>query len=80
MRARPRNSPLPDDMEAEARVRLERLVGDLIKLQAGARYAKMILPLPELAVAKPATAVPPPVPAPAPAVQPPAIGPSDLFL
>ena len=76
MRAKPRNSPLPDDMEAEARTRLERLVGDLIKIQAGARYAKMVLPLPELAVAKPAAAVPPP----APAVQPPAIGAPDLFL
>jgi hypothetical protein len=80
MQARPRNSPLPDDMEAEARARLERLVGDLTKLQAGARYAKMVLPLPELAVAKPAAAVQPPAPTPAPAAQPPAIGASDLFL
>jgi hypothetical protein len=76
----PRNSPLPDNMDAEARNRLERLVGDLIKLQAGARYAKIVLPLPELAVAKPAAAVAPPAPAvaappppaaaPVPAVQP----------
>jgi hypothetical protein len=76
MRAKPRNSPLPDDMEAEARTRLERLVGDLIKIQAGARYAKMVLPLPELAVAKPAAPAPAPAPAaPAPAVPPPAVQP-----
>jgi len=72
MRAKPRNSPLPDDMEAEARSRLERLVGDLIKIQAGARYAKMVLPLPELAVAKPVAPAPP---APAPAAPAPAVPP-----
>lgn len=52
MRGRARNSPLPDDMDADARLRLERLVGDLMKLQAGARTAKMVLPLPELHAVK----------------------------
>lgn len=61
MRGRPRNSPLPDDMDAEARLRLERLVGDLMKLQAGARGAKMVLPLPGFSTAREAPpAVSPP--------------------
>jgi hypothetical protein len=46
MRGLPRNSPLPENMEADARLRLERLVGELTKLQADARHAKMVLPLP----------------------------------
>jgi hypothetical protein len=60
MRSRPRNSPLPDDMDAEARMRLERLVGDLVKQQSGARYAKMVLPLPGPSAAMPTNAPPPP--------------------
>jgi hypothetical protein len=32
----PRNSPLPIELDADARNRLERLVGELIKIQAGA--------------------------------------------
>jgi len=59
MRNRPRNAPLPDNMDAEARMRLERLVGDLVKLQSGARYSKMVLPLPGVSLA------PPPSPSPA---------------
>ena len=70
MRGRPRNSPLPNDMEIEARARLERLVGDLIKLQGGARSSKMVLPLPELIIAKAPAVAPPPVAAPAPAPAP----------
>ena len=58
MRGRPRNSPLPDDMEADARLRLERLVGELTKVQADARHAKMVLPLPGVS----ATKEPPPIP------------------
>ena len=52
MRGRPRNSPLPADMDAEARLRLERLVGELTRLQADSRYAKMVLPLPGVSVLK----------------------------
>src|SRR5262249_30014458 len=51
MRNMPRNSPLPNDMDAEARQRLERLVGDLTKVQADARTAKMVLPLPGVSAA-----------------------------
>ncbi len=59
----PRNSPLPMDLDADARNRLERLVGELIKIQAGARYAKMLVPLPELTAVKalPAVEEEPPV-------------------
>lgn len=58
----PRNAPLPTELDADARNRLERLVGELIKIQAGARYAKMLVPLPELSAAKdlPAVKEPPP--------------------
>jgi len=59
MRNRPRNSPLPDEMDAEARLRLERLVGELVKLQSGARYSKMVLPLPGLSAAIPPKDPPP---------------------
>jgi len=57
----PRNSALPTELDADARNRLERLVGELIKIQAGARYAKMLVPLPELSAAKdlPAAKEPP---------------------
>ncbi|HXU40847.1 MAG TPA: hypothetical protein VN675_00885 [Burkholderiales bacterium] len=57
----PRNSALPIALDADARNRLERLVGELIKVQAGARYAKMLVPLPELSAAKdlPAAKEPP---------------------
>jgi len=59
----PRNSPLPMELDADARNRLERLVGELIKVQAGARYAKMLVPLPALSAAKdlPAVKEQPPV-------------------
>ena len=73
MRGRPRNSPLPPDMDADAHLRLDRLVADLIKVQAGARGAKMLVPLPEFAAVQPPPAVksvPAPAPAPAPAVKP----------
>jgi hypothetical protein len=56
MRGLPRNSPLPENMEADARLRLERLVGELTKLQADARHAKMVLPLPGVPAAKEAPA------------------------
>jgi len=52
MRGLPRNSPLPDNMDADARLRLERLVSDLTRLQADARHAKMVLPLPGVSVVK----------------------------
>jgi len=45
-KGQPRNASLPVEMDPDARLRLERLVGDLIKLQAGSRYAKMLIPLP----------------------------------
>lgn len=84
MRGRPRNSPLPPDMDAEAHQRLDRLVADLIRVQAGARTMKMMVPLPALAAAKPApapakeapvtkpapAAITKPAPAPAPAAAP----------
>jgi len=50
MRGLPRNSALPDVMDADARLRLERLVGELTRLQADARNAKMVLPLPGVSV------------------------------
>jgi hypothetical protein len=62
VRGRPRNSPLPPDMDADAHQRLDRLVSDLIKLQAGARSAKMMVPLPAVAVAKPAPVAAKPAP------------------
>jgi hypothetical protein len=52
MRGRPRNSPLPEDMDADARLRLERLVSDLTRIQADARQSKMVLPLPGVPGAK----------------------------
>jgi len=61
MRGLPRNSPLPEVMDADARLRLERLVGELTRLQADARNAKMVLPLPGVPAALSAPATVPPL-------------------